>query len=74
VARSASGSLADRRRPLIEAWLRFRAREGLPPVDWDLVVKDPAEAAHRSPLYLDMTTDAVILFDRGGFVKECWRE
>jgi hypothetical protein len=32
------------------------------------VLKTPAEVEARSPLLLDMTEDARILFDRGGFL------
>jgi predicted nucleotidyltransferase len=60
-------SLAERRRPLLEAWRRGRERESLQPVQWDLVVKDREEAAHHSPLYLDMVAEGALLHDSDGF-------
>ena len=33
------------------------------------ILKTPEEAEKFSPLYLDMTQDAVILYDKGGFFK-----
>ena len=60
-------SLADRRRPLLEAWRETRERERLGPIHWDLVVKDRAEGAHHSPLYLDMVDDGILLQDTDGF-------
>ncbi|MGQ0732838.1 MAG: nucleotidyltransferase domain-containing protein [Acidobacteriota bacterium] len=59
--------LADRARPLRQAWQRVRADHGLPAIEWNLVVKTPAEASHHSPLYLDMVEDAILLADRSGF-------
>jgi len=41
----------------------------LPAVEWNLVVKSPDEATYRSPLYLDMVEDAVIVVDRGRFFE-----
>jgi predicted nucleotidyltransferase len=35
------------------------------------VFKTPAEVAHGSPLFLDMTLTARILFDRDGFFGKC---
>jgi hypothetical protein len=34
------------------------------------IVRTPAEAARPIPLYLDLTEDAVILHDRGGFFAD----
>ena len=61
---------ADRRQPFLDAWESARAAGGLPPVEWNLIVKTPDEARYRSPLYLDMVEDAVMLLDRGGFFEE----
>jgi len=36
-------------------------------LSWNLVTKTPDEAALRSPLYLDMVEDAVLLYDRDHF-------
>jgi uncharacterized protein len=35
------------------------------------IVRTPGEAARIIPLYLDMTEDAVVLVDRGGFFAVC---
>jgi hypothetical protein len=59
--------LADRRRPLLDAWERGRAARALPGVEWNLVVKSPDEARYRSPLYLDIVEDGILIVDRGGF-------
>lgn len=48
--------------PLLE---RFR-REGIA-TEFSPVFKTPAEAAHTTPLFLDMVEDAIILHDRDGF-------
>jgi predicted nucleotidyltransferase len=58
--------LADRRRPLLDSWERVRAARALPPVEWNLVVKSPAEAQYHSPLYLDIVEDGILIVDRGG--------
>ena len=62
-------SLVERRRPLLAAWSRARARHGLPAVDWNLVTKTPEEARFHSPLYLDLVEDGVLLVDRGAFFE-----
>ena len=62
-------SLAERRRPLLAAWSRARARHELPAVDWSLVTKTPDEARFHSPLYLDMVEDAILLVDREAFFR-----
>jgi hypothetical protein len=59
--------LAERRRPLLATWERARAAAGLPGVEWNLVVKSPDEARVRSPLYLDIVEDGILIVDRGGF-------
>jgi hypothetical protein len=56
--------LADRRRPLLEAWEAARSARDLPASRWNLVTKSREEAAHHSPLYLDIVEDGVILLDR----------
>ena len=67
VAEGLPRSLADRRRPFLEAWERARAARGLPYVEWNLVTKTPDEARVRSPLYLDLVEDAILILDRHGF-------
>jgi hypothetical protein len=37
------------------------------PFDWSVLTLTVDEATYRSPLYLDLTTDARLLLDRGGF-------
>ncbi|MFZ5470662.1 MAG: nucleotidyltransferase domain-containing protein, partial [Myxococcota bacterium] len=44
-----------------------RLRELGHSAEMSVVLKNEQEALYRSPLYLDMTEDAVLLFDRGGF-------
>jgi len=44
--------------------------QGFPPMDLSPVIKTPEEAELGSPLFLDMTEDARILFDRDGFLAE----
>ena len=61
---------ADRRQPFLDAWEAARTARGLPPVEWNLVVKTPDEARYRSPLYLDMVEDAILILDRGRFFEE----
>jgi hypothetical protein len=67
VAEGFPRSLAERRRPLLAEWVQARADLALPYVEWNLVTKTPDEARYRSPLYLDMVEDAILLFDRDGF-------
>ena len=62
-------SMTERARPLRQAWERLRIERGLPPVEWNLVVKTPSEAAHHSPLYLDIVEDGILLADRDGFFE-----
>ena len=62
-------SLVERRRPLLAAWSRARARHALPAVDWNLVTKTPEEARFHSPLYLDIVEDGILLVDRGQFFE-----
>lgn len=59
--------LSERRRPLLAEWAGVRG--DLPAVEWNLVTKTPEEASVRSPLYLDLVEDAVLLFDRDGFLE-----
>ena len=61
---------ADRRQPFLDAWEAARTARGLPPVDWNLIVKTPDEARYHSPLYLDMVEDAILILDRGRFFEE----
>ncbi len=60
-------SLRARREVFLQHWRRLQRERDLPWIQWNLVVKTPTEAVHRSPLYLDMTTDARLLFDRDAF-------
>jgi uncharacterized protein len=62
-------SLRDRRQILLTEWSRARARDGLPAVEWNLVVKTPEEARVHSPLYLDLVEDAILLIDRERFFE-----
>ena len=62
-------SLVERRRPLLAAWSRARARHALPAVEWNLVTKTPEEARFHSPLYLDIVEDGILLVDRGQFFE-----
>lgn len=57
----------DRRRPLLESWERARAARALPHVQWDLVTKSTDEARIRSPLYLDIVEEGILIVDRGHF-------
>ena len=61
--------LAERRRPFLECWERARAARALPPVRWSLIVKSPAEARSRIPLYLDIVEEGVLILDRGTFFE-----
>lgn len=70
VAEGLPRSLADRRRPFLQAWEHARAARGLPHVEWNLVVKTPDEARVRSPLYLDLVPDGILILDRQGFFAE----
>jgi predicted nucleotidyltransferase len=69
IAEDLPRSLAERRRPLRQAWERVKTERGLPPVEWNLVAKTPVEAAYHSPLYLDIVEDGILLVDRGGFFQ-----
>jgi predicted nucleotidyltransferase len=69
VAEGLPRRLADRRRPLLESWERARTSQALPPVEWNLVVKSPAEAQFHSPLYLDIVEEGMLIVDRGGFFE-----
>jgi len=60
-------------RPLVGRSSQARARGVVPAVEWDLVTKSPEEARFHSPLYLDMVSDAVLLFDRDGFFEQILR-
>jgi hypothetical protein len=60
-------SLSDRRRPLLAAWERARAVCRLPHVEWNLVTKSRDEARSRSPLYLDLVEDGILVLDREDF-------
>jgi uncharacterized protein len=69
VAEGLPRSLADRRRPFLQAWERARAARGLAYVAWSLVTKTPEEARVRSPLYLDLVEDGISILDRHGFFE-----
>jgi predicted nucleotidyltransferase len=66
VAEGLPRSLAERRRPFLQAWERARAARGLPYVEWNLIVKSPAEARVHSPLYLDIVEEGILILDREG--------
>ena len=58
-----------------EALLELRSRRGLLKAggchfDWTPIMLTAGEAAYHSPIYLDMTQDARLLLDRGGFFAE----
>jgi predicted nucleotidyltransferase len=69
VAEGLPRTLAERRRPLLDSWERARASRGLPHVQWSLVTKLPAEARVRSPLYLDLVEEGILILDRQGFFE-----
>lgn len=69
VAEGQPRSQAERRQPFLDAWESARVPRGLPPVEWNLIVKTPDEATYRSPLYLDMVEDAILILDRGHFFQ-----
>ena len=62
--------LADRRRVFLDSWERARTSRELPPVQWNLIVKSMAEARARSPLYLDIVEDGILILDRGRFFED----
>jgi predicted nucleotidyltransferase len=68
VAEGLPRSLAERRRPFLQAWERARAARGLPHVEWNLITKSPEEARVHSPLYLDIVEEGIVIFDREGLV------
>ncbi|MDP2936093.1 MAG: nucleotidyltransferase domain-containing protein [Dehalococcoidia bacterium] len=47
----------------------FSSPGGLPLPYISVILKERREAAYHSPLYLDLTEDARILLDRGGFFE-----
>lgn len=69
VAEGLPRSLVERRRPFLQSWERVRASRGLPPVEWNLVVKSPVEARVHSPLYLDIVEEGILILDREGLVE-----
>jgi hypothetical protein len=69
VAEGFPRSLRERRQILLGEWSRVQAQEDSPEVEWNLVTKSPEEARYRSPLYLDLVEDAVLLVDRDGFFQ-----
>ena len=74
VAEGFPRSLRDRRRPLLEEWERVRAASNLPAVEWNLVTKSPDEARFRSPLYLDIVEDGILILDRDFFFERILSE
>jgi predicted nucleotidyltransferase len=55
-------------RPIKQTVDGEHARErGRPAPHLAYIVKTPEEAAHHAPLYLDMTEDAILVWDRDGF-------
>lgn len=69
VAEGFPRTLAERRGILLQGWEGVRSATGLPPIVWSLVTKTPGEAATRSPLYLDMVDEGILVLDRGGFFR-----
>jgi predicted nucleotidyltransferase len=69
VAHDLPRALADRRRIFLESWERVRRARALAPVLWNLVAKSPAEARHRSPLYLDIVEEGLLILDRDQFFE-----
>ena len=69
VAKDLPRALADRRRPFLESWERARAARALPYAQWNLVVKSPEEGRVRSPLYLDIVEDGILILDREHFFE-----
>ena len=58
-------------RPIKEAVDREHAcAMGRPAPHLAYIVKTPEEARHHPPLYLDMTEDAILVWDRDGFFAE----
>lgn len=53
-------------RARFEEWCR--SERGLETPYLSLITKSRDEAEYRTPLYLDMTEDAIIVHDRGGFL------
>ena len=66
VAEGLPWSLAERRRPYLQAWERARVAHNLPHIEWNLIVKSPEEARVHSPLYLDIGEEGILILDRGG--------
>jgi len=62
-------SLRDRRQPLLDVWQSVREAHRLTPVEWNLIVKTPEEAAFHTPLYLDVVEDGILLLDRDRFFE-----
>ncbi len=63
----------ERAEELIEEELeRLRAETGYM-LDFSPILLTPREAARHRPIYLDMTEDAVIVYDRDGFMEEVLR-
>jgi hypothetical protein len=58
-------------RPIKQAVDRdHAAARGRPAPHLAYIVKTPEEASHHAPLYLDMTQDAVLVWDRDGFFAD----
>lgn len=69
VAEGFPRALVDRRRPFLDLWETARAARALPAVQWNLVTKSPEEAQVRSPLYLDIVEEGILILDRGRFFE-----
>jgi predicted nucleotidyltransferase len=69
VAQDLPRALVDRRRIFLESWERVRRARALPYVPWNLVAKSPTEARTRSPLYLDIVEEGILILDRNGFFE-----
>jgi predicted nucleotidyltransferase len=69
VAHDLPRALVDRRRLFLESWERVRRVRALPHIQWNLIVKSPVEAQTRSPLYLDIVEEGILVFDRNRFFE-----
>lgn len=54
----------------LEPWLDFLQKEKQINTCLSPIIKTPGEVKLGSPLFLDMIDDAVILYDKGNFLKE----
>lgn len=70
IGRALPRRMAERQELFQRAAAQARSRcrvDDLGTVEWSPVLKTEEEARHHSPLYLDMTEEVRLLYDRGGF-------